>query len=232
MSDLTIDCNDPVAPLGSYNSAQTNFIPTAPRTGSLVVSNNVPVQVVDNSCGTMTFNVNAGYPISVTDLNLSLNFDHTWLSDNVITLTSPNGTVFTLLDGVCGGPFPINTTFDDECTNTSTLCADLATATCFRPTFGPLSIFDGGTGNGAWTLSICDDAAGDVGTIISASLSISYVERAHSTAPAVAENCSSYSLTYRDVVNNQQCTGDCWKTITRTWTAVDASSYRNVGTCV
>jgi subtilisin-like proprotein convertase family protein len=230
-TDLTIDCNDPVAPLGSYNSAQTNFIPTAPRTGSLVVSNNVPVQVVDNSCGTMTFNVNAGYPISVTDLNLSLNFDHTWLSDNVITLTSPNGTVFTLLDGVCGGPFPINTTFDDECTNTSTLCADLATATCFRPTFGPLSIFDGGTGNGAWTLSICDDAAGDVGTIISASLSISYVERAP-TAPAVAENCSSYSLTYRDVVNNQQCTGDCWKTITRTWTAVDASSYRNVGTCV
>jgi len=228
-TDMTLDCNDVMAPLGSYNAAQTHFTARAPRTGTIVASSSAPVQVLDNSCGTITFNINPGFPISVTDVNFTLNFDHTWLGDNAATLTSPNGTVFTLLNYTCGEN-SVNTTFDDECTSGASLCLELATATCFLPGFGPLSVFDGTSGAGVWTLSICDNADFDEGVINSASISVSYIERVP-VAPTVTENCSNFSLTYKDVVTTEQCNG-WWKTIQRTWTAVDASSYRNVGTCV
>ena len=229
-TDMTLNCNDVMAPLGSYNAAQTHFAAGTPRTGTIAASSSAPVQVLDNSCGTVTLNINPGFPISVTDVNLTLDFTHTWLADNTITLTSPSGVVYTVLSGVCGGEFPINTTFDDESTQTISLCADLDAYPSVQPITGPLTVFDGQSGAGVWTLSICDEFGGDVGTINSASISVSYIERAP-VAPTVTENCSSYTLTYRDVVTTGQCTG-WWKTIQRTWTAVDASSYRNVGTCV
>lgn len=56
--------------------------------------------------------------ITVTDINVNLNFAHTFVRDLVVTLTHPNGsTVATLVNRQGGsGDNLTNTVFDDEAT--------------------------------------------------------------------------------------------------------------------
>jgi len=109
-----------------------------------------------------TIDITAG--VSITDLNIQLNINHTWDSDLDITLTSPSGTVVELTtdNGGSGNDY-IDTIFDDEA-GTSVTTGSAPFTGSFSPE-GVLGDFDGESSFGTWTLTVFDDAAGDTGTL-------------------------------------------------------------------
>ncbi|MFK8031586.1 MAG: proprotein convertase P-domain-containing protein [Gammaproteobacteria bacterium] len=113
----------------------------------------------------------------LTDLNVTLDIDHTWVGDLVITLTNEStGTTVTLLDrpGLpevdaqfgCGNE-NINVTLDDD----AIAAADdecSATPPAIGGTLAPteaLAAFNGESAEGIWTLSLSDFFDEDAGTL-------------------------------------------------------------------
>jgi subtilisin-like proprotein convertase family protein len=150
---------------------------------SLPVSATFPdVASQDNSEVEETVDVETLPGATVTDVNVSIVTDHTWVGDVVIRVTAPNGTEVELLDnwnnaGICGGCAGngLDVVFDDEASLTQ---ADLG-ATCnnnpaaegsYQPK-GNLSDLDGQLAAGTWTITVGDVCGGDGGTF-TASLSI------------------------------------------------------------
>ena len=101
----------------------------------------------------------------IADLDVTLNVTHTWIGDVVATLTSPSGTVITLISrrGSSGDNLT-NTVFDDQAA--SVISAGTAPFTGrFRPET-PLSNFSGQLANGTWTLNVSDRVSTDTGTLL------------------------------------------------------------------
>lgn len=108
--------------------------------------------------------------LPLADINVSLELDHTFLADLVITLTSPSGTVTTLISSSCGDLGNINAVFDDEGGN-FTCGGDPAISGTIKP-LGPLSVFNGESIKGEWILQVSDNAASDGGSLKSFSLEV------------------------------------------------------------
>jgi|GEM_PF-6436010 len=113
----------------------------------------------------------------ITDVNVDVNINHTWVADMEITLTSPAGTELILFDQGCSAN-DLMFTFDDEGEG------DLADCTAgtdnqayplesYVPS-NPLAIFIGEDTAGDWTISITDTAGGDDGTFNSWGLDLMY----------------------------------------------------------
>ena len=126
-----------------------------------------PIPIPDVSSVSSTINVPASSLIG--DLDVSLDITHTWTGDLVVTLTSPKGTEVTLLDEPCGSDDDVLLTLDDEAVS-GVPCP--AVGGGFHLPFEALSTFDGENMLGDWTLTVTDDAAGDVGTINDWSLTL------------------------------------------------------------
>ena len=109
------------------------------------------------------------------------NFTHTWPHDVGVLLVSPSGEATLLLADVGGGNPARNVTLDFEDAAPASLTQQLIVPGTYRPTSnasdpfppgapaGPypasLSVFNGITPNGTWSLYVADDAANDSGTI-------------------------------------------------------------------
>ncbi len=126
-----------------------------------------PVAVPDNDAASgaqSTISV-AGGPSSITSVKVyNVNITHTWVSDLMLTLESPNGTVITLssANGSDGDNYT-NTGFSDSAGQLIT-----AGAAPFTGTFAPeqaLSAFNSENANGTWILHVYDTVAGDTGNI-------------------------------------------------------------------
>jgi subtilisin-like proprotein convertase family protein len=103
-------------------------------------------------------------PLTVGDLDVTLDITHTFTGDLTVTLTSPTGTVVTLTQGNGGSADNLYSSviFDD---NSTTPIANITNAGGrFAPTQA-LSAFNGQTGVGVWTLTVTDTAGGDDGTL-------------------------------------------------------------------
>ena len=122
-----------------------------------------------------------GFPMAdvVADVNVTLSLNYPFSGDLNISLVSPDGVRSTLVlyrpgfggGGNTGGSFP-NTSFDDDDPNAQSLAlGGPPYIGVFRPEV-PLSIFDGGTANGTWTLEVSDDFPADVGTFLTWSLTV------------------------------------------------------------
>jgi len=117
----------------------------------------------------------------ITDANVDININHTWVSDLDIELTSPAGTSVLIFDGGADGcsSDDIVLTFDDESANAlSSGCQggldDPAfTEADYMPS-NALSAFDGEDTAGDWTISVVDGVGGDDGTFNSWSLNLMY----------------------------------------------------------
>ncbi len=143
---------------------------------------------------------------TITDVDVTLNgLSHTWPSDIVVILESPDGDT-TLLINDCGSSDNIDAidlTFDDE--SGVSLSAPLTTGS-FVPTVGcdgsfigtdptipagpwgaDLSSLDGGSPNGTWNLYVWDDFGGDEGAMTGWSLDIETTNTAPSTEDAAYE---------------------------------------------
>ncbi len=101
--------------------------------------------------------------LSVADINVQIDLEHTFLADLVINLISPSGTTVPLVSSSCGDSRNIIATFDDE--GTSFDCAiDPAISGIVKP-LGSLSAFNGESILGEWTLEIRDNAPSDGGRL-------------------------------------------------------------------
>lgn len=141
-------------------------------------SNNSTISIPDNACPATvnrTFSVGTSYIIG--DVDIGVLVDHTYRRDLEITLTSPTGTVVTLMDYVGGSADNLNVRFDDEGTDgtiTSHTSNDSLTPV-YSSTRTPqrsLSAFDGQNAQGTWTLKICDQQGVDTGSFRRADLYI------------------------------------------------------------
>jgi subtilisin-like proprotein convertase family protein len=144
-----------------------------------VASPAVPINILDFltiSSPLMVENL----PGQILDVNVTLDIDHTFVGDLVLTLISPAGTAITLAAfvGEDGNGYK-NTTFDDEAP-TSIAAGSAPFAGSFRPA-GPLSALDGELAVGRWTLEISDEGLFDQGRLNSWSITLETGEVAVAT---------------------------------------------------
>jgi subtilisin-like proprotein convertase family protein len=123
--------------------------------------------------GTVTSTLLVSGLLSVSDLDLSLSIEHTYVTDLDVYLISPSGTRVEIFTDVGGTTANFNNTdFDDEAT--LSVGAGLGPfAGSYQPE-GLLSAFDGEDPNGVWTLEVSDDAGNDVGEFKGWSLTIAF----------------------------------------------------------
>ncbi|ABF53985.1 Proprotein convertase, P [Sphingopyxis alaskensis RB2256] len=117
----------------------------------------------------------------VSDVNIGVQFAHTYRGDIRATLTSPAGTVVDLITNVGASADNLNVLFDDgAAASITTHNANDSTATAppYQRTFAPqgsLAAFNGQASGGTWQLSICDSLNGDAGTFTRADLTLTTV---------------------------------------------------------
>ena len=112
--------------------------------------------------------------VTITDIKVRVQIDHTWIGDLEIALRSPTGTLVRLLDrpGVPASPFGcsdhnMQVVFDDTADlDLETLCAGNTPwyEGSARP-IQPLADLDGQSALGPWELIVTDHAQGDTGTL-------------------------------------------------------------------
>ncbi|HVM51069.1 MAG TPA: protease pro-enzyme activation domain-containing protein, partial [Candidatus Acidoferrum sp.] len=158
-------------------SSTTNLfsIPSGlPGTNALRFDNSTPAFIPDlgeTNSTVVVSNINNG----LSKVTVSLYITHTFDSDLLLQLISPDGTTNTLADGdggagqnygaSCGNDL-LRTTFDDAAA-TSISSGIAPFVGTFQPQT-PLSVFVGKAGtnvNGAWRLRVVDQQALDVGTL-------------------------------------------------------------------
>lgn len=145
-------------------------------------STDTPKSIPDNDLSGITSVISVPMGTGViSDLNVSLTINHTWVGDFIITLTSPSGTTQTIIhrpdfpnipfgdganfvggpytfDDEASGPFPENTSGDDIPFGTYQPTDEIGVPTL-------LSVFDGEIADGNWTLSVADVDSTETGTL-------------------------------------------------------------------
>jgi subtilisin-like proprotein convertase family protein len=134
-----------------------------------------PVNIPDNGPAVTSSIIVSGFTQNMSDINVNMNINHSYVEDLRITLIAPDGTRVPLVDGVWGdGDDFTNTTLDDEASVSITGGVAPFTGS-FRP-ISPLSVLYGTSANGTWSLEIQDTASGDVGTLLNWSVQIGLSE--------------------------------------------------------
>jgi len=148
---------------------------------------------------TITSTIEITDATTIQDLNVQINLTHTFDADLSIYLIAPDGTRIALsLNNGDGDENYTNTTFDDEASTSIT-----SGSAPFSGTFSPtdlLSLLDGLSLNGTWTLEITDSAGADVGTLLSWSLIVnsddsSLVYESHDTTDVIDEDGTVEDIT-------------------------------------
>ncbi len=135
------------------------------------VTNNTVVVISDGVGSSYNSIINISSVEAITDVNVTINIDHS-RSDNLdITLTSPTGTIVELTSDNGGiGDNYIGTIFDQQATTLITAGSPPFTG-LFIPE-GDLNTFNGLDPEGDWTLTIVDNATDDGGQLNSWSLEV------------------------------------------------------------
>ena len=114
----------------------------------------------------------------VTDVNIGVQFAHTYRGDVRATLVSPAGTVVNLITNVGTSADNLNVLFDDSAAaniTTHTTNDNTAAAPPYQRTFRPegaLASFNGQGSAGTWQLTICDSLNGDSGNFTRTDLTL------------------------------------------------------------
>ncbi|MEO9892347.1 reprolysin-like metallopeptidase [Aurantibacter sp.] len=130
----------------------------------------LPQEISAIGTPTITSKISFFEDLPLSDINVNLDIDHSFLSDISVSLTSPAGTTVFLISNTCGASDNISATFDDEAAD-FTCGADPAISGVVRP-IGSLSSFNGESIYGEWILQVSDAAASDGGVLKSFSLDI------------------------------------------------------------
>ena len=122
--------------------------------------------------GVTTSIINMDQNAVITDVNLTLNIEHTWIADLEVKLIAPDGvTEITLFEDVgSNGDNFTNTVLDDDA-STDVSSGESPFTGSYSPT-GSLNDLNGIMSAGDWTLHINDDANQDGGNLIDWSIQI------------------------------------------------------------
>jgi subtilisin-like proprotein convertase family protein len=155
----------PLAPIGPVASTHVGLPVPSSGTGGSGTQD-------DFTTSTITI-ANSNYiGASITGVTVNLTLDHMRDGDLTITLAAPNGNVTTLYSnpGDDGQNF-ISTTFSDQATQ-SILAGNAPYSNGPYQPFNPLAKLDGSQVNGIYTLTIKDNRANNVGTLVSWSITV------------------------------------------------------------
>lgn len=135
--------------------------PTGCDNCAMIVSADVPKNIVDNT--TITSTINFPTAGTITDVNIkNMAGNHTYVGDLTFTLVSPQNTSVVLLATQCANAANFNISFDDQAATVITCpISDGLT----RQPQNPLSVFNGQNPLGTWTLQVNDNANDDQGTL-------------------------------------------------------------------
>jgi subtilisin-like proprotein convertase family protein len=167
---------------------------SAPSTTTVAATSGLPLIVTDNSTTGVSNTIPvAGIPAGavITDVSVRFTMTHTWVGDIVMNLTAPNGQTINLIGLLNGGNGDnstanfTNTVVSSTGTvpmsgapapRTGTFQADrfIASVPTIAPTTTTAWSAMTSVANGNWQLSMCDLGLGDVGTLTSWSISITY----------------------------------------------------------
>jgi uncharacterized repeat protein (TIGR01451 family) len=135
----------------------------------------------------------------VTDVNIGVQFTHSYRGDVRATLVSPSGTIVNLITNVGTSADNLNVMFDDSAaasitthsTNDTTAAAPPYQRS-FRPE-GSLASFNGQSSAGTWQLTICDSLNGDSGNFTRTDLTLTTVPIAPSADLSLTKSVSNAS---------------------------------------
>lgn len=108
--------------------------------------------------------------LPISDINVQLDIEHTFLADLVVSLTSPAGTTVTLVSNSCGDASDINAIFDDD--SPAFDCGTNPGIGGSVKPLGTLSSFNGESILGEWILEVKDNAPSDGGSLVSFALEV------------------------------------------------------------
>ncbi len=149
------------------------------ESGSIAPNETLPIDLIDNLPAGVNSTITVSQAITLSDLEVAVAINHTWVGDVRVTLQSPGGTTVTLLDrpGVPAGTFGcsndnMNVVFSDAASVDPETSCPGTTPWLSGPVLPllPLSAFDGESTLGTWTLNVSDNAGGDTGSIVNWSL--------------------------------------------------------------
>jgi subtilisin-like proprotein convertase family protein len=129
----------------------------------------LPGQTVDSGTLTDTIFIDNAPGMSITDLNVAVQINSTFLADVDVSLIAPDGTVIDLFTDFCGGGDNANVLLDDEADSALT-CEPTGSDPVLFGTYQPegnLSDIDGIAANGAWVLDVTDDLGGFPAELVS-----------------------------------------------------------------
>lgn len=118
-----------------------------------------------SSIGTPTVEATISFldDLPVADIDVTLQIDHTFLGDLVISLISPSGTQVVLTANSCGEFSDIDAVFDDD--GSPIVCGNSPAIGGTVQPLGSLASFNGEPAIGDWTLRIADTAPADGGML-------------------------------------------------------------------
>jgi len=161
--------------LGKNNCVTaTNATPFNFQVGALTCNTNTQTtDEIINDQTTETSTLNVITAVNISDINVNVAYNHTWIGDVGLTLISPTGTRVDLINvNTCSTQTDFNINFDDDATNIiNCVTADGGGLTTYKPV-GQLLDFNGEMSNGTWTLEITDGGPGDTGTVTEWSIEI------------------------------------------------------------
>jgi len=148
---------------------------------NLVSTVNIPIVVsgLSGPVGDLNFSFD-GTSCTNAPFATTVGFDHTFVGDLIVTLTSPQGTTVTLMNQPGGlnnfGRNFCNTLLDDSASDLiQTITPEGAPYTgSFKPA-SPLAAFNGQNGNGTWTLTVTDVFPLDGGNVRAFSLTFTNI---------------------------------------------------------
>ncbi len=136
-------------------------------------STSVPVTLPQAGANLSTAQITVPNDLPVEDVRVRVTASHTWMSDLVIRLVSPQGTIVTLIDQLCEDADDIDAVFDDA--GQQPVCStNPAVGGTIRPTV-PLSSFEGESALGVWTLEVDDQFDQDGGVLTAFELELCLV---------------------------------------------------------
>jgi subtilisin-like proprotein convertase family protein len=135
-----------------------------------LVAGGTPIPISSTGTPTVTSVITVADDRPVLAVRVGVDVEHTFVSDLIITLTSPEGTKVTLVSNSCGEANDINAIFDAEapifvCGNNPAISGEV------RP-LGSLNAFAGESSFGEWVLTIEDTAPADGGRLNNFSLEL------------------------------------------------------------
>ena len=199
-------------PITSVNySGPPVSVPDSPAAGV-----NIPITVSGFAGRLKDLNFKFGGTSCSADFgSTTVGFDHSYVGDLSIKLTSPSGTTVTLLHrpGANGAPSSgrnfCNTEFDDEGGGPSIQNISPNDAP-HTGTFTPaeqLAAFRGEDPNGTWTLSVRDTEAQDTGSVRAFSLILSGLECGTAAPPILSDDFNDNSLDTAKWIGNDLFSG-------------------------